>query len=215
MDAPDPSRLRISDDERHAVAEVLRRAAGEGRLDLEELDERLEATYAAKVYGDLPPILADLPEGAPGVPALVAEAQPAERAARPASPAYGGSRYDTSIAVMSGQTRAGVWQIGATHSAIAVMGGVDLDLRQVVFTERETVITAFALMGGVDIVVNANTVVVVDGVGIMGDFSQSRDRVDPVLDADSPVVRVRGVALMGGVSVVRKPPPGERRKRLG
>ncbi|GAA2007247.1 DUF1707 SHOCT-like domain-containing protein [Nocardioides kribbensis] len=40
----DPMLLRISDAERHQVAEHLRRAAGEGRLDLEELDERLEAT---------------------------------------------------------------------------------------------------------------------------------------------------------------------------
>jgi hypothetical protein len=42
------ARLRISDDDRHRVAEVLRTAAGEGRIDLDELDERLEATYAAK-----------------------------------------------------------------------------------------------------------------------------------------------------------------------
>ena len=57
----DPEQLRISDDDRHRVAEVLREAAGEGRLDLDELDQRLEAAYAAKVYADLVPILADLP----------------------------------------------------------------------------------------------------------------------------------------------------------
>ena len=56
-----PSRLRISDEDRHKVAEVLRQAAGEGRIDLDELDERLEATYAAKTYGELVPITADLP----------------------------------------------------------------------------------------------------------------------------------------------------------
>ena len=44
MDAQDPSQLRISDDDRHKVAEVLREAAGEGRIDMDELDERLEAT---------------------------------------------------------------------------------------------------------------------------------------------------------------------------
>src|SRR3954463_10178661 len=37
----DPARLRISDAERHQVAEILREAAGEGRLDLDELDQRL------------------------------------------------------------------------------------------------------------------------------------------------------------------------------
>ncbi len=74
MDRPDPSQLRISDEDRHQVAEVLRKAAGEGRIDLEELDERLEATYKAKTYGDLVPITADLPvrtTGAlPGTPPM-------------------------------------------------------------------------------------------------------------------------------------------------
>src|SRR5688572_32079706 len=57
----DPARMRISDTERHQVAEILRQAAGEGRIDLTELDERLEATYAAKTYADLVPLTADLP----------------------------------------------------------------------------------------------------------------------------------------------------------
>src|ERR1700709_2376298 len=58
---PDASELRISDEDRHKVAEILREAAGEGRIDLEELDERLEATHAAKTYADRVPITLDLP----------------------------------------------------------------------------------------------------------------------------------------------------------
>ena len=57
----DPAQLRISDEERHQVAEILRRAAGEGRLDIDELDQRLEQTYAARTYADLVPITLDLP----------------------------------------------------------------------------------------------------------------------------------------------------------
>lgn len=59
----DRSRLRISDADRHKVAELLREAAGEGRIDMDELDERLEAAYVAKTYGDLVPLTADLPLG--------------------------------------------------------------------------------------------------------------------------------------------------------
>ena len=43
------------------MAEVLREAAGEGRIDLDELDERLDATFAARTYADLVPITLDLP----------------------------------------------------------------------------------------------------------------------------------------------------------
>jgi hypothetical protein len=53
LEGRDPAQMRISDADRHRVAEVLRDAAGEGRLDLSELEERLEATWAAKTYGDL------------------------------------------------------------------------------------------------------------------------------------------------------------------
>ena len=49
----------------------------------------------------------------------------------------------------------------------------------------------------------------------MGDFDQARDKVAAQLGPDSPTVRVKGVALMGAVTVKRRPMPDEeRRKRL-
>ena len=202
----DRSRLRISDADRHRVAELLREAAGEGRLDIDELDERLEAAYAAKTYGDLVPLTADLPLGAQQHP--LAEARPA---GPPGVPAI---RYDTSVAIMAGTSRKGLWEVGPTHTAVAIMGGVEMDLRQARFTTRETVIRAFGIWSGIDIYVNAYTRVIVDGVAIMGGFDQERDRVQPELGPDSPLVRVTGFALMAGVTVQRRPMPGQgRRKR--
>jgi uncharacterized protein DUF1707 len=57
----DRSHLRISDTDRAAVAERLRIALDEGRLDIIEYDDRLRSAYAATTYGDLEPITADLP----------------------------------------------------------------------------------------------------------------------------------------------------------
>ena len=53
--------LRASDADRERIAERLRHAAGEGRLLAEELEERLEATFAARTYGELDAVVADLP----------------------------------------------------------------------------------------------------------------------------------------------------------
>ncbi len=210
MSQPDPEQLRISDDDRHRVAEALREAAGEGRLDLEELDERLEAAYAARVYADLVPILADLPGS--HLPAVSRSRQPSVRPSGSVEPAR---RYESSMAIMGGQSRKGVWEVGAEHRAFTLMGGIDLDLREAVFTSDEVEINAVAIMGGIDVYVNAHTKVVVDGVGIMGDFDQARDKVEAQLGPDSPTVRVKGVALMGGVTVRRRPMPDEeRRKKL-
>ncbi len=203
MDQSDPSRLRVSDQDRHQVAEALREAAAEGRLDLDELDERLEAAYAAKVYADLLPLTADLP-GA--TPVLRSEHLPV---ARPTPGVPATVSHHSSIAVMSAVDRKGVWQIGTTHTAFSMMGAVVLDLREARFTGTETVINANTVMGSVDIYVNAGTHVVVEGFGVMGAFDQARDKVPAELLPDSPVVRVKGVALMGAVTVTRKRMPGE------
>jgi hypothetical protein len=53
--------MRAADADRQAVADKLRVALDEGRLDLHEYDERLQQAYAAKTYGDLEALLTDLP----------------------------------------------------------------------------------------------------------------------------------------------------------
>ena len=53
---------RASDAEREAAAERLRVAAGDGRLDPDELEERLEQAYAARTVGELEALTRDLPE---------------------------------------------------------------------------------------------------------------------------------------------------------
>jgi hypothetical protein len=55
--------MRAADADREAVADQLRSALEEGRLDLHEYDERVQQAYAAKTYGDLKGLLSDLPVG--------------------------------------------------------------------------------------------------------------------------------------------------------
>ena len=57
--------LRASDADREQVAERLRHAAGEGRILAEELEERLETVFSARTYGELDPVVADLPGTTP------------------------------------------------------------------------------------------------------------------------------------------------------
>lgn len=204
----DPALLRISDADRHHVAEILREAAGEGRIDLAELDERLEATYAAKTYADLVPITADLP--ATGQTHTRA---PAPRP-QPAGPLVPAARHDSTVAILGGSTRKGIWEIGPSHTAFAMMAGIEIDLREARFAARETVIYANAFWAGIDIYVNEFTHVVVEGVGIMGAFDHASDKVEPQLGPDSPTVRIKGVALMAGVTVQRRPMPGRTKRRM-
>jgi hypothetical protein len=52
---------RVSDADRERVAELLRDHAAAGRLDTQELEERLERAYAARYGSDLQAVLAELP----------------------------------------------------------------------------------------------------------------------------------------------------------
>nr|WP_230414830.1 DUF1707 domain-containing protein [Micromonospora tarapacensis] len=61
--------MRAADSDRQAVAERLRVALDEGRLDLHEYDERLQRAYAARTYAELDALVGDLPAPAGAVPA--------------------------------------------------------------------------------------------------------------------------------------------------
>ncbi len=53
--------IRAADADREHVAERLRKAAAEGRLETAELEERLEAVFSARTYGELEALTRDLP----------------------------------------------------------------------------------------------------------------------------------------------------------
>ncbi len=193
---PDPTRLRISDADRHQVAELLRTAAGDGRIDMDELDERLEATYAARTYADLVPITFDLPDH----PQQTSPVRPSA-----SSPlVVPGPDSESHVAILGGFDRKGVWTVPKQLTVFAMMGGADLDLRRATYAAQEVVITVNCFMGGAQITVGPHVHVVMEGTGIMGGYSGPGDKVDAELDAGSPTVRIRGVAVWGGVSVERK-----------
>jgi hypothetical protein len=190
----DRGRMRVGDADREQAANVLREAAGQGRINMDELDERLELTYAAKTYADLAAVTHDLPqEGTALSPAGVA----------PAASRIGGTpRSKFSIAIMSGARRMGSWVLPRQYVAVAVMGGIELDLREARFSEPEVTIQAYTLMGGIQITVPEDIEVDVSGLAFMGGFDHNASGPGA---SGAPRVRIIGFAMMGGVEVRRKP----------
>jgi uncharacterized membrane protein YccC len=74
---PEPSELRVSDQERERGVAEIREHFAAGRLTEEELSDRVQAVYEARTQGELQALRADLP----ALPATRAE-QRAERAER-------------------------------------------------------------------------------------------------------------------------------------
>ncbi|MCX4634606.1 DUF1707 domain-containing protein [Streptomyces sp. RPA4-5] len=202
--------LRASDTDRERVAEILRDAVAEGRLAMEEFDERLDAAYKARTYGELEPLTADLPvTGAAPAPLSLRKESgaPARWSERIVSGTDGSA---VGVGIMGGFQRKGRWTIGRHFTAVGVMGGGEIDLREANFAGPEIVITCWALMGGVHIVVPPGVGLDVRGLGIMGGFD-AREDGEPA-EPGAPRVVVRGLALMGGVAVERKLPRAERRR---
>jgi len=73
---PDSPELLASDSERERAAESLRAHAADGRLDHDELEERLGRAYGARTRGELAPLLADLPVPAQPEPRRLPQISP-------------------------------------------------------------------------------------------------------------------------------------------
>jgi len=186
--------LRASDADREAVADLLRDAYAEGRLTVEEHAERIEAAYGAKTFGELAPLTRDLPT------ARISMEKPALDGRRPSAPPPlppARTESPTMVAVFGGASRKGRFRIGSHLRAVAVFGGVEIDLTDAVFESPEVVIEVAAVFGGVDIKVPENVSLHGAGVGIFGGFDvQEQTSPDPY----APVVRVKGGAVFGGCS---------------
>jgi hypothetical protein len=107
------------------------------------------------------------------------------------------------VAVMSGSQAKGRWRISGRTTAVAVMGGVDMDLRHAEIDGPEIVITAVAFWGGIQITVPEGFDVELEGFSFMGGRDLKLRNVPRV--PGSPRIRVRGFAIMGGIDVKSRP----------
>ncbi|MEU0299497.1 DUF1707 domain-containing protein [Streptomyces sp. NPDC006175] len=206
--------MRASDAERERVAETLREAVAEGRLEMDEFEQRLDATFKARTHGELVPLVRDLP-----VPGDVARPVTGAVAGRTGSsgnwPARIGGAATSSgaFAFWGGFSRKGRWTVGPKFTAFAMWGGGEIDLRDARFAERDVVIRCYTIMGGMQVTVPPDLNVQVNGLGIMGGFGEhSKLDEEPEPAPDAPRVRITGFALMGGVGVERKRSKAEKRR---
>ncbi|HET6505948.1 MAG TPA: DUF1707 domain-containing protein [Baekduia sp.] len=181
--------VRASDADRDRVAEVLRHAAGEGRITVDELDERVDAAFAARTHGDLARLTADLPQ----------TVHTAAAPALPVRPGDGGRRW--LISIMSGRDQRGHWRVGERMTSLNVMGGSDLDLNDVELSAYETTIHVISIMGGATVRVPEGLDVRVSEFAFMGGNDVHLGDRPPA--PGGPVLHLKVFSLMGGSDVKR------------
>jgi hypothetical protein len=185
-----PPEMRASHADRDRIVDVLRIAAGDGRLTLEELDERLEAALSARTVGELAVLTADLPEVAGETPV---EAQEVVRIEQEGS-----------------STRRGDgWVVPRRLEIRSAWGEVTLDFTDAVITRDTLHIDLDMRAGALKLLTRSG--VVVDTGALVTNYSQVKARGA----ADAPVVlrvRITGEINYGQI-VVRPPRRGLGRRR--
>ena len=203
-------RRRVSDLEREEVADVLREAAGEGRLSYPELEDRLETLYASKTYGELVQITADLPNGL-AVPAS-SDVQPVAAAGQ-----QGLTHYAPVMNVfLSEGKRTGGWIAPQRQEVNAVLGDVTLDYTEAQLPYDEVFVDVKSILADVKIRVPQNAIVHLDSNPILGSVTEQESGLGGSTTQPSTaapkVFHIRGTAILGEIKIKRGP---RLSKRLG
>ena len=194
---------------RQETIDALCDAFARDEMELADFERRVEMAHRAESLAELDRLLSDLKPRQ--VPARAARPGEARAPARRQTALPGQIRDREVVAgIMGGGSRKGRWTPARRVTAIGIMGGVELDFREAVLGPGVTEVHAFAFWGGVQIVAPPDVRVECNGVGIMGGFD-SRDDATITDDPNAPVLRITGLAIMGGVEV-RVRYPGESRR---
>lgn len=185
--------LRASHADRDRVVELLRIAAGDGRLTAEELDERLEAALTARTQRELTVLTADLPEG-PAIGPDLAVAAPKEvvRILRKG----GGAR------------RTGRWAVPKRMEVKVAGGNVRLDFTEAVITSPVLHVDADLRGGSFVVITRPGVIVDADDVEMIGGRTKIHD---PGGTRSPTVLRVEISGQIRGGNLRAHPPRPPRR----
>lgn len=213
MASPEPPRepalpaLRASDADRERTVVLLRDAGGDGRLTVQELDERLDAAYAAVTRDDLAGLTADLVATTPASASSPGgTTSPGRVVVRDADD---GSHWV--VAIMSALTRTGAWRLGRRCTSVSFLGGADLDLTHAEFDGQEVHLRVLCLLGSTDLRVPEHMNVVVSDFAFMGgnDVRIGAGRPDP----GGPTLHLHLVSVLGAATVKRGPKRSRKERR--
>ena len=199
--------IRATDADRERTARVLRTSVANGQLTVDELDERVEAAYAAKTRGELERLVEDLGE---------TRDRPDDVPVRP-----GDDGTHWVVSIMGGSDRKGRWRVGRICNVVNVMGGSDIHLNDAEFAADVVEMRVFSLMGGSDVWIPDGLDVEISEFALMGGNDLKIGEARP--GDGGPLLRLKLISIMGSTTVRRGRKKSraerrlerERRKHLG
>ena len=186
--------LRASHEDRDRVVELLRVAAGDGRLTADELDQRLEAALTARTYSELAILTTDLPvaAGSSATASEVGVTTPAE------------VKDLVRIAVTSGEAkRVGHWVVPRRMEVRVNSGHVKLDLTKAEIVVPVMEIDAEVRSGHLAVVTRPGIVVDTDDVEVRSGSLRVRTHKG---HAAPVILRIRISGQVGSGHIAVRPP---------
>jgi len=201
----------ISPEARQKTVDRLCAHFASDHLEATEFERRLDLAYAAQTSSELVALERDLPALSPeaGTSSLVPLDHKRVDTTRTTS------NWGTMVAIMGGAERKGNWTPPRHLRVLTVMGGAGLDFRDATFATREIEVWVCSVMGGVEIIIPPGVHVESNGIAIMGGFGT--EEPGRPTDPDAPLIRIRGLVVMGAVEIKERLPgetDREARKRL-
>jgi len=175
---------RAADADREAVAERLRIAAGEGRIDLAELDDRLERAYAARTYGQLRVLVADLPAQSVSVPRQDALPEPETLVLKTTAPNI---------------KQSGRWEVPRRIIAETTSGIITIDFTQASCAHREVAVEAMSQTGWIRLILPPGWAARVSPSST--NTSHIRNKAAETPDPGAPTIIVTGHPVMGYIRI--------------
>jgi hypothetical protein len=197
----------IGETERQKAVDVLCEAFADDRLGVAEFERRVELAHRAESLQELRTLLSDLPSPTPPVPVGKRDERPlpSPLGRHPTLPATEVREVGVIAGIFGGGTRSGAWRPARVNYAVGVFGGFELDFRTAPLPPGVTEVRVFAMFGGGEIIVPPGVGVEVSAVGIFGGFDETNQE-GVAIDPEAPIIRVTGLAIMGGAGVsVRYP----------
>jgi hypothetical protein len=185
--------LKPTAERREAAVEKLTQAFASGRIEMEDLEQRLDLVMHARTIDQLDATLAGLETPHSVSRDSAAAPAPPFRADRPK-----GSKH--TIVFMSASHRRGRWVPAPLHRVTAVLGAARLDLRDAELADGLTEIRISVLMGSVEVIAPPDVDIEVDGWALMGAVDH-RDIHPAPLETQRHRVRIHARVLMGAVEV--------------